>query len=529
MVVSLYRKVRKSARECAEQKDDDNKQLRENGSGDIEMQDLGRDEEEKEEFLPESQKTDGDVFRDGATGAARDMMDAEEAKEWRALGFYPASEFATESPKPKPVSALRQDTHLVNANGEGSSAGPLYSDGSSIDWEFDDAGIPLPDIPGAKHWGAERSTAETKLQKRNAGIVGQDAEGESSIARDQDAPLHVDPSTLSWNELRNAWKQDAATKQDDETQHSTRAKGKGKEREEEPEPRPVTVIYAGKQKEEAAHDQHQPRTPKHVLHTGIDLNTDYKFNDGGPFPKIQSSHNHSRKSASASLEPPPRTPIHNTRNENDIAYPYPSYPITPSPTPSLTSSTFSSSPYRGGAPRQPPPPPPPGPKPNFLSRLPFDPTNNKTITETNETTPSRAPRINNNNNFLPQTPPPAAARLDRNLSALSTPRRAAGAAIVIEPDIRAFRVGGSVARTPSISRIIVMVSVFIVVSSSRRISSSKAPGLPYPDRRKHQQERDHHTPEPRLQYPESRQHIAIYVLDVAGAVVLAVAASVAYE
>ncbi|KAL9023307.1 MAG: hypothetical protein Q9180_008286, partial [Flavoplaca navasiana] len=281
------------------------------------------------------------------------------------------------------------DTRYIspNDNGEGSSSGPSYSNGSGFNGYMDDSGIPLPDLPMAvKQWGAEWSHAEKQLHRRSSDDtrLGPGREEDNSITQDPDGLL---PRGSSQRDLKNSWKQ-ADDKEQDSVQQSKSWKGKGKEKEKD-EPEPPTVTAP---KENDSHAQ-QPPTPKPELPSGIDLNTDYQFIDGLAYPIIPLP-KRNRKPSLSTTSQPPSTPFN---NENDIAYPFPlAYPITPSPTPSFTSSTSS---YR-----RLPPPPPPGPKPNFLSRFPFDPTNKTNLNNSNSTpprTPTRALSL-----FNPQTPPP---------------------------------------------------------------------------------------------------------------------------
>ncbi|KAI4251587.1 MAG: hypothetical protein L6R42_008326, partial [Xanthoria sp. 1 TBL-2021] len=228
MVNGSRRMARKSALDRDGRKEDDNKRPREDGSGDIELQDFGNDEEE-ETFLTANQTGHEDVFRDELNGRANNTMDEEEEKEWKALGFYRTSECPEErispanSHKPKLVSALQQDTHFVSPNGEGSSSGPSYSDGSGFDGYMDESGIPLPDLPGAvKQWQAERSFAEMKLQRRGSDTrefgPDPDPEESSSITQDQDTLLQVEPRGTPRKDLRNSWQQGDDTKQNPEQQ-----------------------------------------------------------------------------------------------------------------------------------------------------------------------------------------------------------------------------------------------------------------------------------------------------------------------
>ena len=333
-MVNSTRKIAKIlALECAEHKRDDNKRPREDGMGDIELQDFGIDEE-NETFLPSDHTGNEDIFGDEFNDRAH-PMDEEEEKEWKALGFYRTSAGPEKRPFPgHSYDPLQQDTCYIspNDNGEGSSSGPSYSNGSGFNGYMDDSGVPLPD-------------------------------------------------------LKNSWKQ-ANDKEQDSVLQSKSWKGKGKEMEnDEPEPSTITAPRGN--------DNHpqQPPARKSELPSGIDLKTDYQFIDGLAYPIIALPKRNRKPSLSTSSQPP-STPFN---NENDIAYPFPlAYPITPSPTPSFTSSISSH--------RCLPAPPPPGPKPNFLSRFPFDPTNKTNLNNSNSTpprTPTRALNI-----FNPQTPPP---------------------------------------------------------------------------------------------------------------------------
>ncbi|KAI4108114.1 MAG: hypothetical protein LQ339_002386 [Xanthoria mediterranea] len=302
MVNGSRKMAKRLAQECAEQKGDDgNKRPKEDASGDIELQDLGNDDE-NDTFLPASQPGPEDVFRPEPNGSgAHDTIDEEEEKEWKALGFYRISDrpnvkiSSTKSHKPKLVSAHRPDTSFVSANGEGSSSGPSYSRGPSFDGYIDDSGVPLPDLPGAvKQWRAERSLAEMKIQRRGSDTrdFGTDPEQSSSIPpADQDAPLPAHPTVPAPKDLRNSWEQD-----DDRTQRipippRKSLKGKGKEKEnveQQLETPPPTPGPAAWKKDKANAADHPPQPDP--LPTGIDLRTNYKFIDGLAYPILPLPH-----------------------------------------------------------------------------------------------------------------------------------------------------------------------------------------------------------------------------------------------
>ncbi|KAL8850789.1 MAG: hypothetical protein Q9221_004287 [Calogaya cf. arnoldii] len=391
MVNSSRRKAKSSAHANGERTEDNNKRPQDNMAGDIEMQDFGNDEE-KETFLPASQTGPEDVFRDDVNGRANETLDEEEEKEWTALGFSRTSDSPREriricppkSRKPRFITALQQETHLVNPNGEGSSSGPSY-DGSGYGCYLDDSGIPLPDLPEAV-WQAERSLAEMKLQKRSS------REEECSIPEDQDTLLQDKPTGTPRN-VRNSWEQGDDTRRDS-TPFGKTLKGKGKGKEKEViEPATPIDTGKGKEKEKGKVEKQVPRTPKlDSLPTGIDLNNDYKFVDDQPYPIIPLPKRH-RKSTST-LQPP-RTPVNHSTN--DEAYPFPTTPSFSSPTPSFSSSTSASPRFHHRPPVKPIP-----------SRLQFTNPNNT------PQTPTRT-HIPNKNTLSPKTPqtPPLTARPGR--------------------------------------------------------------------------------------------------------------------
>ncbi|KAL8976254.1 MAG: hypothetical protein Q9205_007699, partial [Flavoplaca limonia] len=140
-MVNSTRKIAKMlALECAEHKRDDNKRPREDGMGDIELQDFGIDEE-NETFLPSDQTGNEDVFGDEFNDRVN-PMDEEEEKEWKALGFYRTSAgFEERASLGHSYNPLQQDTRYIspNDNGEGSSSGPSYSNGSDFNGYMDDS------------------------------------------------------------------------------------------------------------------------------------------------------------------------------------------------------------------------------------------------------------------------------------------------------------------------------------------------------------------------------------------------------
>ncbi|KAL8640558.1 MAG: hypothetical protein Q9226_008735, partial [Calogaya cf. arnoldii] len=288
MVNFSRREAKSSAPANAEWKEDNNKRPREDIARDIEMQGFGN-EEEKETFLPASLTGPEDVFCDEVSGRANETLDEEEEKEWTALGFSRISDSPKEririrppkSRKPRFITALQQETHLVNPNGEGSSSGPSY-DGSGYGGYLDDSGIPLSDLPEAV-WQAERSLAEMKLQKRLS------PEEDRSIPEDQDTLL-PDKSTVTPRNVRNSWEQGDDSKRDSTPLGKDlkgKGKGKGKEREIAKPETPIKDTGKGKGKENTNIDKQVPRTPKlDPLPTGIDLNNDYKFVDDQPYPII---------------------------------------------------------------------------------------------------------------------------------------------------------------------------------------------------------------------------------------------------
>ncbi|KAL8668893.1 MAG: hypothetical protein Q9168_006490 [Polycauliona sp. 1 TL-2023] len=395
-----------------------NKRPRENASGDIELQDFGVNNnnnnngyinDEEEGFLPDNnpeQNDDEDVFRDGT---ANQTLDEEEAEEWRVLGFVPTtSDGSPVNNNPHHSTALQQQS-TTDSNGEGSSSGPSYSTG--FDWYFDEAGVPLPDLPVpgavAKQMRGERSSAEMAIQKRNRDANAADFDAER--ARDQNTSFQVGSGG---KDLRNSW----------EREDKEEGKGKGKEKE-------VAFVVvgdeAGKKMQEGQdtnvqqQQRQQPKAPKHELTTGIDPNTDYKFDNHNPYPQIATPNNKLKRKPIFIPEqqlPSPSTPtIHRPRNENDIAYPYPLRSPTSSISSSSQASTMShfSTPYlRSLAP----------PAPPSKLRFPFDPINNIHLTPPHTPTPGtrhQSPFASSPASIPPPPPlypppaiPAAAARID---------------------------------------------------------------------------------------------------------------------
>ncbi|KAI4243102.1 MAG: hypothetical protein L6R40_003652 [Gallowayella cf. fulva] len=250
------------------------RQPSEDVSGDVEMQALGGEEDDA--FLPTNQDEFKNLQRNDQKGKGTATEEDEEEK-WTKLGFHPTSTTPQEPtlsstpPDVELASALQQAMCFINANGEGSSSGPAYSAGDSLDER--DLGIPITLLPGtANPWWAERSSAEIQLQRRNsesrklAGQSEQDGptkEGRAALLREE---LMGAPA---FREHRNSWEQ--YNNQDEGKTNVSRpneGKGKGKEKE-----------TPHKEDKKRANNDRPLEEPTFELPSGIDLSVDYKDND----------------------------------------------------------------------------------------------------------------------------------------------------------------------------------------------------------------------------------------------------------
>lgn len=367
------------------------RQPSEDVSGDVEMQALGGEEDDA--FLPTNQDEFKNLQRNDQKGKGTATEEDEEEK-WTKLGFHPTSTTPQEPtlsstpPDVELASALQQAMCFINANGEGSSSGPAYSAGDSLDER--DLGIPITLLPGtANPWWAERSSAEIQLQRRNsesrklAGQSEQDGptkEGRAALLREE---LMGAPA---FREHRNSWEQ--YNNQDEGKTNVSRpneGKGKGKEKE-----------TPHKEDKKRANNDRPLEEPTFELPSGIDLSVDYKFTDGLAYPllPIRDRQRKGTTTPTTTTSEPPSTPNNTVFNKtDDIAYPF---PIT-SPTP--TATPHHSSPLNPN--RQLPPLSGPKTPANTLTR--FYPTHQ-------HQTPPQPSTPNRQLHFQPQTPPPSTSR-----------------------------------------------------------------------------------------------------------------------
>ncbi|KAL9593131.1 MAG: hypothetical protein Q9179_006083, partial [Wetmoreana sp. 5 TL-2023] len=282
MIWAMGRELKQLDQGCTKEKGkcvkrSDDKTSGESAPGEIELQTINA-EDERSRLLPVNEDDPEGTALDKGEASGDEVQDEVKEPNWEALGFRPTSNFHSTLPsapltgKPNPASPIIQPyngtTIEPNPFGEGPSNGAPFVPDYRSQSPMYPSSPPVPLLPETtQQWLTERSHAEVKLQRQ---ISKTKRNGKVS---ENDAPSREDHVVLLGEQLmantsadrRNSWAQEEEHKivMVDES-----LKGKGKEKEEV-------------KRYEEQHERSAPDLP-----SGIELDREYRFIDGLPYPLL---------------------------------------------------------------------------------------------------------------------------------------------------------------------------------------------------------------------------------------------------